>query len=43
MLGCSEDLLQINMSNEDSHDTNIESKGDGALDIHDDARVITYL
>lgn len=43
MLGCYENVSQINMGNEDSHDTNIESKGDGALDIHDDARVITYL
>jgi hypothetical protein len=43
MLGCYENVSQINMGNEDSHDTNIESKGDGALNIHDDAHVITYL
>jgi hypothetical protein len=43
MLGCSENVFQINMGNKDFHDTNIESKGDGALNIHDDAHVITYL
>jgi hypothetical protein len=31
------------MSNEDSHDVNIEQKGDGALNIHEVAHVITYL
>ncbi len=43
MLGCSKDVFQFNMGNEDSHDLNIESKGDGALDTHDYAHVITYL
>jgi hypothetical protein len=43
MLGCSENVFQINMGNENFHDKNIESKGDGALNIHDDAHVITYL
>jgi hypothetical protein len=31
------------MSNEDSHDVNIEQKDNGALNIHDIAHVITYL
>jgi hypothetical protein len=43
MLRCSKDVFQINMGNKDSHDINIESKGDGALDVHDHAHVITYL
>jgi hypothetical protein len=42
MLGCSKEEFQCNMGNEDSHDINIESKGDGALDTHDYAHVITY-
>ncbi len=28
-------VLHSNMGNEDSHDANIESKGDGALDINE--------
>jgi hypothetical protein len=43
LLGCFGDVHQINMSNEDSHDVNIEQKGDGALNIHEVAHVITYL
>jgi hypothetical protein len=31
------------MGNGDSHDVNIELKGDVALNIHDDALVIAYL
>jgi hypothetical protein len=31
------------MGNRDSHDVNIELKGDGVLNIHDDALVIAYL
>jgi hypothetical protein len=42
MLRCFEVVFQINMGNEDSHDTNIESKI-YALDIYDGAHVITYL
>ncbi len=36
-------LLQINKGNEDPHDVNIELEGNGALYIHEDAHVITYL
>ncbi len=43
LLGCFGDVHQINMSNEDSHDVNIEQKDNGALNIHDIAHVITYL
>jgi len=43
MLGCSWDVPQINMCNKHSCDTNIELKGDGVLDIHEDALVISYL
>lgn len=35
--------MQIDMSIGDSYDVEIESKGNGALDLHDDAHVITYL
>jgi hypothetical protein len=42
MLRCFWDVPQINMGNKDSCDTNIELKGDGALDIHEDALVISY-
>jgi hypothetical protein len=31
------------MNIEDSHGVHIEPKGDGALDILDDAHIITYL
>lgn len=31
------------MCNGESCDVNIELKGDGTLDIHDDASIITYL
>jgi hypothetical protein len=43
ILGCSWDVPQINMCNKHSCDTNIESKGDGVIDIHEDALVISYL
>ncbi len=43
MLGCSWDVPQINIGNKDSCDTNIELKGDGALDIHENTLVISYL
>jgi hypothetical protein len=35
--------MQIDMSIGDSFSVKIESKGDGALDLHDDAPIITYL
>jgi hypothetical protein len=31
------------MGNEDNHDVNIELKGNGVLNIHEDAPIITYL
>ncbi len=33
----------INMGNGDVHDVDIELEGDGALYIHEDAHVTTYL
>jgi len=43
LLGCHGDLFHVNMGNMDSHDANIVLEGNGALDIHEDAHVITYL
>ncbi len=43
LLGCSWDVFQISMDVEDPHDVDMESKHNGALDIYDDAFVITYL
>jgi len=43
MLGCFGVVFQINMRAKDSHDVNIESNGDGPLDIFKDAIVITYM
>jgi hypothetical protein len=34
---------QINMGNGDSHEVDVELENEGALDIHEDALVITYL
>jgi hypothetical protein len=31
------------VDDEDSHDVDMDSKGNGALDIYDDAHVIAYL
>jgi hypothetical protein len=42
-LGCSRDVFQTNVDDGDSHDVDMELKGNGALDIYDDAFVITYL
>jgi hypothetical protein len=35
--------MQIDMSTRDSYGVEIKSNGNGALDLHDDAPVITYL
>ncbi len=43
LLGCSKDVPQLNVDYGDSHDVDMESKGNGALDIYDDAHVISYL
>jgi len=42
-LGCFGDAPQTNMGNEDPHDVNIELKGNGDSNIHEDAPIITYL
>jgi hypothetical protein len=42
-LGCSRDVLQINIGNKDSHDVDVEPKGDAPLNIHEDVFVIAYL
>ncbi len=43
MLGCFGDEPQIEMNMEHYHSMDIEPKGDGALNIHDDTHVIKYL
>ncbi len=43
MLGCFGNALQIEMNIGDYHGMDIEPKGDGALNIHDDTHVIKYL
>jgi hypothetical protein len=43
MLGHYGDVPHNRMGNGESHDKDIELKGNSALDIHDDALVITYL
>jgi hypothetical protein len=35
--------LQININNKDSHDVDVEPKGDAGLNIHEDVFVIAYL
>jgi hypothetical protein len=42
-LGCSGYVLQTSVDDGDPHDVDMESKGNGALDIYDDAFVIAYL
>jgi len=37
------DVFQTNIGDGDSHDMDIELKGDGALDIHVNAPIIAYL
>jgi len=43
LLGCFGDVLQTSMDDGDPHDVDMESKGNGALDIYDNAPVIAYL
>jgi len=43
LLGCFGDLPQTSVNDGDPHDVDMESKGNGALDIYDDALIITYL
>ncbi len=43
LLGCYGDVPQTNMDDGDPHDVDMESKGNDALDIYDDAHVIAYL
>ncbi len=43
LLGHFGDVPQTNMGNGEFHDVGMELKCDGALDIHDDVNVITYL
>jgi hypothetical protein len=40
LLGCSRDVLQINIGNKDSDDVNVEPKGDASLNMHEDVFVI---
>jgi hypothetical protein len=41
-LGCFGDVLQVGPCNGDSQDEDIEPKGNGALNIHDDSSIIAY-
>ncbi len=43
MLGHSRDVPHSHMGNGEFHDEDIELEGNGALDIHEDAPIITYL
>ncbi len=43
LLGCYGDVLQTSMGDGDPHDVDMESEDNGALDIYDDAPIITYL
>jgi hypothetical protein len=43
MLGCFRDVFYNSMGDENSCDLEIELKGDGALDIHEDATIIAHL
>jgi hypothetical protein len=43
LVGIFWDVLQINMGNGESCDVNIKLRGNGALDIHEDAYIIAYL
>jgi hypothetical protein len=42
-LGCYGDVFRIDVDDGDPHDVDMESEGNGALDIYDDALVIAYL
>jgi hypothetical protein len=43
LLGYSRDVFQTNVDDGDLHDVDMELKGNGALDIYDDAPIIAYL
>ncbi len=43
LLGCFKDVPQINVDDGDPYDVDMESKGNGALNIYDDAPIIAYL
>ncbi len=43
LLGCYGDVPHTSMDDGDPHDVDMELEGDGALDIYDDAPIITYL
>jgi hypothetical protein len=43
LLGCFGDVPHTSVDDGDPHDVDMESKGNGALDIYDDAPVIAYL
>jgi hypothetical protein len=43
LLGCSRDVPKVGPSSKDSQEEDIEPKGNGVLDIHDDLFVISYL
>ncbi len=43
LLGCSKDVPKVRPSNGDSQEEDIEPKGNGVLDTHDDLFVIVYL
>jgi hypothetical protein len=42
-LGYSRDVPQISVDDGDSYDVDMESKGNGAVDVYNDALVIAYL
>jgi hypothetical protein len=43
LFGCSRDVPHTIVDDGDPHDVDMESKGNGALDIYDDAPIIAYL
>ncbi len=43
LLGCFKDVPQVRLGNGDSQEEDIEPKGNGVLDIHDDSPIIAYL
>jgi hypothetical protein len=43
LLGCFRDAPQVDMSTKNSPSMDIKLKGDGALDVHDDAPIIPNL
>jgi hypothetical protein len=43
LLGCSRDVPHTSVDDGDPHDVDMELKGNGALDIYDDASILAYL